>query len=71
MTEKNGAELLSDWLEREGRKKMWLAQKVATSQKTMGWWLSGRATPSPAHANHIETLTEGYCPASAWSKNNG
>ena len=66
MTEPTGPALLALWLQTQGLKKAWLARKVATSNKTFGWWLQGRAVPSPAHANHIETLTGGEVPASAW-----
>ena len=68
MSDRNGAELLAEWLDREGRKKIWLAERVATSQKTLGWWLSGRAVPSASHAAHLETLTGGEIPASAWGR---
>lgn len=66
MTDATGPALLAIWLKTEGRKHGWMAEKVATSQKTFGWWLSSRAVPSAAQANHIDTITGGQVPASAW-----
>jgi len=66
MTETSGPALLAIWLKIKGLKKLWLAEKVATSPKTLGWWLAGKAVPSQAQANHIETLTNGSVPASTW-----
>jgi len=66
MAETQGPALLALWLQTKGLKKSWMAQKVATSGKTFGWWLQGRTVPSQAQANHIETLTGGEVPATSW-----
>jgi len=49
-------EKLRRWLEREGRKKTWLAQRIGVSRQTIHAWLSGKSEPKAEHIRKIISL---------------
>lgn len=63
---RNGRELYIKWLEDTGRKGVWVAQKVGTSEARASTWRSGQTRPSIEMAVALEQLSDGAVPASAW-----
>jgi len=50
-------EKLRLWLKTEGRKSMWLADRVPISPKTISSWLTGRGIPTPPSRARLADIT--------------
>ena len=62
-----GAQECRSWLEREGRKFVWLAGRLGVDATLVSHWLAGRRAPSPDQAKAIEVLSNGAVKRSIWN----
>lgn len=67
MTTNQGAELLRQWLATEGRKAIWLADRLGVDQTLVSHWLAGRRVPPYEMAEAIEVLSDRVVWRSMWN----
>lgn len=63
---RNGRELYTKWLQDTGRKGIWVAQQLGTTEARTSTWRSGQTRPSLEMADALELLSDGAVPADAW-----
>jgi len=59
---------LREWLQREGRRKSWLAAQCQVNPATLTRWLTGAAVPQPVYRTTLEKITEGAVSAGDWTE---
>lgn len=67
MTSNQGADQLRQWLASEGRKAIWLADRLGVDQTLVSHWLAGRRVPPYEMAEAIEILSDKVVGRAAWS----